>query len=280
MRRRLLVLVVIALIIWGVVLLIGRLSGPASAPADEYPDDLTEQSPYSDEGSERVSYYANDRQISPAVNLDAWYLILVNPWHALPVDFSVELEHVPGSGGFYVDARITDSIVLMFAAALEVGIRLELRSAYRSVNRQYELFYGNVDMLVNQGNTRERAVYLTEMYFARPGYSEHHTGLAVDILSHDHQYFTAAFENTQAFAWLSENAHLFGFILRYPRDGRDITGIAYEPWHFRYVGQQAALEIFETGMILEQFLDPNRQQAGSAAQAEGDEDDGNGYEEE
>jgi len=192
----------------------------------------------------------DDTHTDETVNV--WYLILVSPRQVLPDDFSVELEYITGT--LAVDTRIADPLRRLFAAATADGISLTLRSAYRSVERQNELFYGNISRLENEGNTREQAVYLTEMYFARPGHSEHHTGLAVDILSPAHPYFTEAFENTPAFTWLSENAHLFGFILRYPRDRRDITGITYEPWHFRYVGLEAAEEIFQTGWTLEEFL--------------------------
>ena len=250
--------VLFAFMIFGVVFLGFQMFNQLSEPADQYPEDSLAAQAAPNENYASNPYALNGGQASsfepspPVIDTDAWYLILVSPRQALPEGFSVELEYVNDS--FRVDTRIADPLRHMIAAARGDGIILTLRSAYRSVDRQHELFYGNIQTLISQGYTQERAVYLTEMYFARPGYSEHHTGLAVDILSPDHPGFYETFEDTLAFAWLSENAHLFGFILRYPRDSRDITGIAYEPWHFRYVGVEAATEIFENGWVLEEFL--------------------------
>jgi len=263
-RRRVLAAVLLIAIVVGVSFAVLLAADFIFGDPGGYPYDNGEQQTYTPDpiipsnNIELIPIAPSEYLYTPGDSVDnssiteTWYLILVSPRQALPEGFAVELEYITGT--LAVDVRIADPLRRLFAAATADGISLTLRSAYRSVERQRELFYGNISRLENEGNSRERAVYLTEMYFARPGHSEHHTGLAVDILSPAHPYFTEAFENTPAFAWLSENAHSFGFILRYPRDRRDITGITYEPWHFRYVGLEAAEEIFRTGWTLEEFL--------------------------
>ena len=91
-------------------------------------------------------------------------------------------------------------------------------------------------------------------YSAKPGESEHQTGLCVDLISTDHPSLDVAFADNPAYAWLVENAHQFGFILRYPEGKEGVTGYSYEPWHYRFVGAQAASEIHEKGLTLEEYL--------------------------
>jgi D-alanyl-D-alanine carboxypeptidase len=88
-----------------------------------------------------------------------------------------------------------------------------------------------------------------------PGYSEHHTGLAVDIVTPSYQVLNAGFAQTDAAVWMAQNAHRYGFIIRYPADKVDVTGIGYEPWHVRYVGIANAKAIFEQGLCLEEYLE-------------------------
>ena len=101
----------------------------------------------------------------------------------------------------------------------------------------------------------EDARTVVQSYSALPGQSEHQTGLCIDFITSDMgTELTEAFENTQAFAWLSENAYKFGFILRYPKGKESITGYTYEPWHYRFVGREAATDIHNGNMTLEQYL--------------------------
>ena len=92
-------------------------------------------------------------------------------------------------------------------------------------------------------------------WVAVPGTSEHQTGLALDIISSSYQVLDRDQENTAEQRWLMENSYKYGFILRYPSDKSEITGINYEPWHYRYVGKEAAKEIYEKGLCLEEYLE-------------------------
>ena len=121
-------------------------------------------------------------------------------------------------------------------------------SGYRSVSRQQEIYFHS---LCTKG------VAHTRSYIALPGYSEHHTGLAMDVSSPQCNYeLEACFEQTLEFAWLSEHAARFGFILRYPKDKEDITGYHYEPWHYRYVGAHLAKLLTSRHLTLEEYLIP------------------------
>jgi D-alanyl-D-alanine carboxypeptidase len=104
------------------------------------------------------------------------------------------------------------------------------------------------------GYSYEKACAITEETLAVPGASEHQAGLSVDIVTLRHQVLNDAFADTKAGKWLAEHAHEYGFILRYPKDKEEITGINYEPWHFRYVGKEAAEQIYELGCCLEEYV--------------------------
>ena len=129
-------------------------------------------------------------------------------------------------------------------------------SGYRSYTYQSQLFalYVNQEMSKNPSLTRDQATALVEVYSARPGYSEHQSGLCVDLMTTTMGNLDKSFENTAAFAWLQENAAQFGFILRYPKEKEAITGYTYEPWHYRFVGKATALEITAAGITLEEYL--------------------------
>jgi len=185
-------------------------------------------------------------------NEEEWKLILVNPSHALPADFSAELEDFEGG---QVDARILADCEAMFAAAKADGVDLELVDAYRSRELQNRLFEEKVESYMDKGYSREDAEREAATITARADTSEHQTGLALDIVSPSHTSRNSAFDGTQAFRWLEENAGGYGFILRYPEGKTEITGVIYEPWHWRYVGDKAAAEIGESGLCLEEYME-------------------------
>ncbi|MBQ7337962.1 MAG: M15 family metallopeptidase [Clostridia bacterium] len=129
-------------------------------------------------------------------------------------------------------------------------------SGYRSYTYQSQLFALYVEREMNSDPTlsRERATEIVETYSSRPGQSEHQSGLCVDLMTTTMGNLDESFENTAAFPWLQENAGQFGFILRYPKGMENITGYTYEPWHYRFVGRAAALEISAAGITLEEYL--------------------------
>lgn len=198
--------------------------------------------------------------IAPSVNTapeDEWKLLLVNKENPLPENYQIETQRL--SNGLLVDTRIYDPLMELLEAGNKEGCALMVCSAYRSYERQVELYEADVAKYQSWGYSYEEACARTEETLAVPGRSEHQSGLAVDIVTVSHQVLNAAFADTKAGRWLAEHAHEYGFILRYPEDKEDITGIAYEPWHFRYVGREAAAEIYALGCCLEEYIQMQNQ---------------------
>ncbi|WP_035618184.1 M15 family metallopeptidase [Lacticigenium naphthae] len=138
----------------------------------------------------------------------------------------------------------------MFDAAIQENILLHARSGYRSYQTQVQLFNNYVSKHGEEAASR---------YSARPGESEHQTGLAMDVTSESVNYqLTEEFGETAEGLWLKEHAHEYGFIIRYPQGKEKITGYLYEPWHLRYVSEGLALEINESGLTYEEYLKEGR----------------------
>lgn len=196
-------------------------------------------------------------------------LMLLNNDYELPKDFKWDL--VYWKNGKSVDALSLNSAQYdsvdavdraaykplkdMFAAAEKDGVPLELVSAYRSISLQDRLFTRSVNSYMNQGYSKEDAIKKANYSRTFSGTSEHNTGLGFDILQKGNYYLTENFENTAQFKWLMKNAEDYGFILRYQKNKITITGIMYEPWHFRYVGVEHAKKINELGYCLEEYID-------------------------
>ena len=181
-----------------------------------------------------------------------WNLLLVNPWTPLPEDFSVEL--VKLSNGMQVDKRVHDSLEDMLAACQEAGLRPVICSAYRTQAVQTRLYNNKISRLRAAGYSRDTALKEAGRWVAVPGTSEHQTGMALDIVSAGYQVLNRRQENTAEQKWLMEHCWEYGFILRYPSEKCEITGIGYEPWHYRYVGKEAALAMRDSGQCLEEYL--------------------------
>lgn len=183
---------------------------------------------------------------------DNWELVLINPRYPLDQEYSPELVEIAPER--FVDARIADDTKQMLADAQGVGLSLYVLSAHRSYEDQKKVFSDTMQEWINQGGNNFDAYEETKKSVAIPGHSEHASGLAMDITSQDYQGLDDKQANTPEFQWLSVNCWKYGFILRYPQDRSNITGITYEPWHFRYVGKEAAKEITEKGITLEEYL--------------------------
>ena len=181
-------------------------------------------------------------------------LLLVNPWTPLPEDF-VPGELVPVQNDQAVDARAYPDLQNMLGDMSEAGLSPLICSSYRSQERQQELYDNKVQRVMAEGASLEAAQAEAARWVALPGTSEHQTGLAVDIVSLSNQMLDETQESTPEFQWLAENAWKYGFILRYPNDKSEKTGIAYEPWHFRFVGKEAAEEMHDLGLCLEEYLE-------------------------
>ena len=191
-----------------------------------------------------------------AVNTDtSTVTYLVNREFPLPEDFVPEGLTAPDIRFPFSDTTIDkakmtpeagEALALLFNAAYdEAGLTLYGVSAYRSYARQYTIYATN---LVTRG------IAHTNRYSAAPGRSEHQTGLAIDISCASEGYsLETSFADTPEGIWVADNAHRFGFILRYPKDKEHITGYNYEPWHLRYVGTELAAYLYETGLTLDEY---------------------------
>lgn len=179
---------------------------------------------------------------------EEWNLIVVNAWNELPEDYSVELTEL--SNGQKVDSRIYPYLQEMFDAAREEGVYPVVREGYRTAEEQQEILEDRIQTYINQGYSRSRAERTAKEWVALPGTSEHQLGIAVDINADKSKC-----SNEEVYEWLAENAYKYGFILRYPPGKQEITGTSYEPWHYRYVGEEAALEIYERGICLEEYFE-------------------------
>ena len=184
---------------------------------------------------------------------DGWQLILVNEDH--PLDSSYEPEKLTEiSPGYEVDNRIVSDLRQMLDDGAAEGLSMYVTSAYRAYDRQVNIFNESMQERLSQGMTPLEAYQDTSIQVAMPGTSEHATGLAVDIISTHYDELDERQGDTEEQKWLMEHCQDYGFILRYPSDKSDITGIIYEPWHYRYVGKEAAQEIMEQGITLEEYL--------------------------
>lgn len=177
---------------------------------------------------------------------NGWQLILVNSEYKVPEGW--ESEFVTLSCGEMVDKRIYPDLQDMFDTALSEGIDLVVRSGYRSEKEQKEILIKKIGSFRKEGYGNTEAAEKATDLVSMPGTSEHQLGIAVDINAEN------GTGKNEAYKWLSENSYRFGFIVRYPSGKSHITGISYEPWHFRYVGKDHAKRIYESGQCLEEYL--------------------------
>lgn len=174
-----------------------------------------------------------------------WYLTLVNDQNPIPKDCEPELKEV--QGGEYVDERIFEPLMEMLEAARE-GNWDELPcvvSGYRTAEKQQSLYDEKIASYKKEGYSESEATELAGQWVAVPEHSEHQLGFAVDINGATYDVYL----------WLQENSYQYGFIFRYPGNKTHITGVAEEVWHYRYVGVEAATEMYEQGLCLEEYLE-------------------------
>ena len=182
---------------------------------------------------------------------DDWNLLLVNKQHPIPDDYEFTLGTI--SGNMECDERIISPLLDMLRAARADGVNLIICSPYRDIDRQTMLFGNKVNRYMGGGMSYMEAYNLASEAVTVPVFSEHKIGLAVDIITDGYTTLDEGFGETAAGKWLCENSSKYGFILRYPAGKEEITSIEYEPWHFRYVGVDAATVITENGLCLEEF---------------------------
>ena len=154
-----------------------------------------------------------------------------------------------------MDSRCYADLQQMMDDCRAAGCEPLICSSYRTQEKQESLFEQKVDSLLAEGYSQTQAEEIAGENVAVPGTSEHQLGLAVDIVDVNQQVLEEEQEDTPTQQWLLANSWKYGFILRYPENKSSITGITYEPWHYRYVGRQAAQEIYSQGICLEEYLE-------------------------
>ena len=179
-------------------------------------------------------------------------LTLVNFENTIPKDWKVDLVQL--NNGQSVDRRIYDDLIAMLQAAKSEGLNPLICSSYRTNEKQEQLYQNKVSEYLSQGYSKVEASDKAAFWVARPGTSEHQLGLAVDIVSTKNQRLDRSQENTVKQQWLIQNSWKYGFVLRYPTNKNSITGVGYEPWHYRYVGKEHAKKINELGVCLEEYV--------------------------
>ena len=186
-------------------------------------------------------------------------VLLVNPWHLLPYDYSPELvtfyDFAQYADGNVLDSSCVDPLLEMLEDCEKAGHQVRIVSSYRRQVTQETLYNNKVDYFLQQGYDLEKAREEAGKIIAVPGTSEHQLGLAVDLIDKSYPYLDEGQENTPAQKWLMEHCWEYGFILRYPNGKTEHTGIIYEPWHYRFVGKELALEIKNSGLCLEEYFE-------------------------
>ncbi len=237
-------LIAVMLLAFAIILVFGLLimtkcSGGKSNSTDET------------NGTKNASAEQETKEYVP--DADSEYLILVNKHNKIDEDYKPDDLVLPEyrasdrpDGNQYLRKAAAEAFNKLAADAGKEGHTIAVTTAFRPGSFQKQLYDNYV-----RKDGREKA----DTYSARPGYSEHQTGLAADISSPGMGYeLTIAFGDTEEGIWVAENCHKYGFIIRYPYDKENITGYSYEPWHLRYVGVEDAGRIYKEGVTLEEYL--------------------------
>jgi D-alanyl-D-alanine carboxypeptidase len=182
-----------------------------------------------------------------------WNLILVNSSHKLDQSYAENISLTQLRNGQSIDSRCYPELQQMMDDCRAQGYSPIICSSYRTHEKQQELFNQQIQIYMKDGMDRQEAEEKTAKSVAIPGTSEHELGLAVDITDIAEQKIVSGMEEQPVQQWLMKNCWKYGFILRYPEDKADITGIVYEPWHYRYVGKEAAKYIYSNQITLEEY---------------------------
>lgn len=234
-----------------------QIAAPAETQAPEAtPEPTPTPEPTVDPNSPEGRAAAMGLPAPPDIDITSWEFLMANPDHSIaeyePPLMHYETKSMPANiqsnqwgDGLRIDERIEEPFTEFITAAADQGLNVYLSSAYRSFSDQQ----ANFNRKLNEGYSEEAAKKIV----AVPGTSEHQTGLAADITDKYYELKGSSLENTELYKWMSAHCAEYGFIVRYPKDKQDITQIIYEPWHFRYVGNEAAEYIMENHICFEEF---------------------------
>lgn len=251
-RQNLITCVILFFIV--VIVLIVLIAGIAKKKSNKQDVSKAESisSKVEESNGENLNKDANGNYIQP--DGAAWNLILVNDWNAIDEEYVSGIPFDNYNETWQFDSRALPYLNQMLEAANADGCDIWGQSLYRDYDTQKVLYERQVDQFLAEGYTQEDAEVEAATIVKRPGTSEHNTGLAVDFECGEFEDLDEGFENTKAFVWLQEHCAEYGFVLRFPKDKETVTGVIYEPWHYRYVGKEAATEIMSRHICLEEYL--------------------------
>ncbi len=225
-------------------------SGKDSKAKDEDNKASDEETKENDENdSPAVSVKWSDYDALEELQGESWSLTLINSDYSIGKSYSPNLTPLISGSTKSADSRVSEAFSKMYKAAQDDDIVLTPYSAYTSYSGQQLTYDNKVNAFISQGMSEEEATEKALMRVDPGGCSENNAGLSVDIVS-----ASSGFASTNEYAWLADNAHKYGFVLRYPEDKTDITGKIYQPWHWRYVGIDAAVQMKEQNLCLEEYL--------------------------
>ena len=241
---------VLILILCGRVILtggIGEITGWSAEIQAVAADAMADAAPGQKDSRTKQAHQAKKEQ--------EWNLLLVNPWNRVPENYEPELTYL--RNGQAVDSRCYPELQQMIDDCRAAGFEPLICASYRTMEEQEALFEDKEANLIREGYPENEVEVEAAKVVAYPGTSEHQLGLALDIVDVSYRQLDTEQENTPVQQWLMKNSWKYGFVLRYPTDKSDITGIIYEPWHYRYVGKEAAAEMYENKLCLEEYLGIN-----------------------
>lgn len=196
-----------------------------------------------------------NQQLPQGVKPSDWDLLLVNKQHPLSEKYKPQLGKI---GGQQLDKRVIPHYNAMAAAAKKAQVPLTIVSSYRSVQYQKKIYNEQIQSYVDQGKSQKEAEQKTADYMTKPGTSEHHTGLSLDVLGTAYYEkggtLDEIFSKDKSAKWLASHCAEYGFIVRYPKGKETITNIQYEPWHLRYVGKKNAEYMTKHHLTLEEYV--------------------------
>lgn len=246
-------LIAVAAILWAIVVLVQIVANTNNNhKANTIAEQSTETKDVKKNKTNKKSKGAKSDFKIPSKEEQKKLLRLVNKDHLLPDDFKVELTTMNGIHS--VASTCYDELIKMLSDCRKKGLSPVICSSYRTQDKQESLFENRTRRFVRQGYTESEAIELAKQVVSVPGGSEHQIGLAVDIVDINNQHLDSFQENTQTQRWLMNNSWKYGFVLRYPSEKSYLTGIIYEPWHYRYVGKYSAKYMYDNDMCLEEYL--------------------------
>lgn len=247
-----LVILLLAAIVCIIIGVLANASGKASLPNAGALETSAHQAVNDSAATAVQTARVSTSRPTAQAQADPSLLMLVNADHPLPEGYRPETRELPN--GTSIDRRAYDDLIQMINDGEREGLDFVICSAYRSYEKQQQLYDDKVARVQQElGMDHEKACEEAKRTVALPGTSEHNLGLAADIVAYAYQQLDDAQLDTPECKWLMENAWKYGFIMRYPESKKDITHIIFEPWHYRYVGREAAKAMHESGQCLEEY---------------------------